>query len=426
MWLVVATFAWQLAPFFGIFMGTFILTFIGRSFTFSMQNTSHFARFVSNPDTQRKALVICYFVFIAVTIGVFGVMTIPYIAREAADFILRLQSENIWVVVLEKMRMGLGDNVMEQLERFLLMASQENVLKIESLGSNSADWSPERLVSLGGAIHSMLQGYFDKAITFTSSLLSWVTRFTLQVSISLILSFMLLWDWPNIAHGVDSLKASRLQGIYKEVAPSMLVFAQLFGMALQAQTRIALMNTALTALGMWFLGIPGLLLLSLFVFLCSFIPVAGCILSTVPIGFVALTEYGFLKLALVILMVFLVHVVEAYGLNPAIYSAHLRLHPLLVLTVLVFAEHSIGVWGLLLAVPATVFALDYCIRYPEDSMHDVATKELQYVQGNRQGNRTSFDDLKAKFTPTPGFTPDDNFMSCDMPFSPEAKRLISE
>jgi predicted PurR-regulated permease PerM len=96
---------------------------------------------------------------------------------------------------------------------------------------------------------------------------------------------------------------------------------------------------------------------------CSFIPVAGCIISTFPIGFVALTEYGFMKLALVILMVFCVHAVEAYGLNPAIYSAHLRLHPLLVLAVLVIAEHSLGVWGLLLAVPLTVFTLDYLIRY---------------------------------------------------------------
>lgn len=33
----------------------------------------------------------------------------------------------------------------------------------------------------------------------------------------------------------------------------------------------------------------------------------------------------------------------------AIYSAHLKLHPLLVLSVLVIAEHSLGVWGLLLA-----------------------------------------------------------------------------
>jgi hypothetical protein len=31
----------------------------------------------------------------------------------------------------------------------------------------------------------------------------------------------------------------------------------------------------------------------------------------------------------------------------AIYSAHLKLHPLMVLSVLVIAEHSLGVWGLL-------------------------------------------------------------------------------
>lgn len=55
------------------------------------------------------------------------------------------------------------------------------------------------------------------------------------------------------------------------------------------------------------------------------------------------------QLGLVGLMVTLVHFVEAYGLNPAIYSHHLKLHPLLVLSVLVVAEHSLGVWGLLLA-----------------------------------------------------------------------------
>ena len=56
-----------------------------------------------------------------------------------------------------------------------------------------------------------------------------------------------------------------------------------------------------------------------------------------------------LQLGFVIAMVTGIHFVEAYLLNPAIYSAHLKLHPLLVLTTLVVAEHSLGVWGLLLA-----------------------------------------------------------------------------
>ena len=91
-----------------------------------------------------------------------------------------------------------------------------------------------------------------------------------QVGVSLVFTFMLLWDWPNISRGVTNLEHSRLSGIYNEVAPSMQVFAQLFGKALQAQTRIAFVNTVLTGAGMWLLGIPGLLLLSLFVFMCRY------------------------------------------------------------------------------------------------------------------------------------------------------------
>ena len=69
------------------------------------------------------------------------------------------------------------------------------------------------------------------------------------------------------------------------------------GECMRMQARIAMVNTALTAAGMWALAIPGVGLLSLFVFICSFIPIAGCFISTVPVAFVALTEYGFLKVS---------------------------------------------------------------------------------------------------------------------------------
>lgn len=99
-------------------------------------------------------------------------------------------------------------------------------------------------------------------------------------------------------------------------------------------------------------------------------PVAAC--GCPPTASGHRPQFGFAKLALVIAMVVGVHFVEAYGLNPAIYSAHLKLHPLIVLAVLFFAEHSLGVWGLLLAVPTTVFALDYCIRYPERTVAEAS------------------------------------------------------
>jgi hypothetical protein len=80
------------------------------------------------------------------------------------------------------MRMGLGDDVMGQLERFLLLVSQENVLQAAPGNVDMADgWSAERLTRLGTAIYTMVQGYTDKAINLTSAMLSWVTHFTLQV-----------------------------------------------------------------------------------------------------------------------------------------------------------------------------------------------------------------------------------------------------
>ena len=58
-----------------------------------------------------------------------------------------------------------------------------------------------------------------------------------QVGVSLVLSFMVVWDLPAIAAGVGSLRTSRLAPFYNEVAPSLAVFGQLFGKALQAQAR---------------------------------------------------------------------------------------------------------------------------------------------------------------------------------------------
>ena len=61
----------------------------------------------------------------------------------------------------------------------------------------------------------------------------------LQVGVSMVLSFMVVWDLPAISKGISSLQTSRLSAIYNEVAPSLAVFGMLFGKALQAQVESA-------------------------------------------------------------------------------------------------------------------------------------------------------------------------------------------
>ena len=87
------------------------------------------------------------------------------------------------------------------------------------------------------------------------------------------------------------------------------------------------------------------------VFVCSFVPVLGVLISTTPIVLVALNAGGFgLSLAAIALVV-IVHAVEAYLLNPLIYGKHLKLNPVLTLIILYVGYHAFCFWGLLLGVP---------------------------------------------------------------------------
>lgn len=89
-------------------MGTFIVSFIGNSFVSNTADAQLLVMVQPDKDARRRLLVVIYFAIIIAFITLFGVMTIPDIVREGADFIKRLKSDNVWVILVEKMRHGLG------------------------------------------------------------------------------------------------------------------------------------------------------------------------------------------------------------------------------------------------------------------------------------------------------------------------------
>jgi predicted PurR-regulated permease PerM len=185
---------------------------------------------------------------------------------------------------------------------------------------------------------------------------------TTSFLLSLLFAFLIVGDLPRISRGIQSLRQTRLATFYDEVANTVFRFGQVLGRFLEAQLLIAIVNTALTSVGMVLLGVPQVAFLAGFVFLCSFIPVAGVFISTSPICIVALGTGGFGLVLWVIAMVTVVHIVEAYILNPLIMGAHLHLNPVLVLAVLLIGHQMFGVWGLLLGVPTVTYVFGYAIR----------------------------------------------------------------
>jgi len=180
-----------------------------------------------------------------------------------------------------------------------------------------------------------------------------------QVGTALLLTVLISFDMVGLKQGALRLRQSRLAGLYAKVVPNLVAVARLIGRSFAAQGLIAVFNTLLTLALMWLLGLGNELLLGSLVFVASFIPVLGVILSAIPIGAQALLQPdGSLTLALYALLgIGVIHLIESMVLSPRIVGRILHLHPVLVLAVLVVGEHLFGIWGLLLGVPIAVFAI---------------------------------------------------------------------
>ncbi len=200
----------------------------------------------------------------------------------------------------------------------------------------------------------------DKAANLSRQTLAILSTFLL----AFLFSFLIVLDLPHLAASVRDLENTRLRFIYVEVANNIYEFGKVLGHAMQAQFYIACVNTVLTALGLSWLGMgEQVAFLSVVVFLCSFIPVVGVFISSIPICLLALTMGGTSLVLMCVGMIILVHMVEGYFLNPLIYGARLRINPVIVLIILTVGGKLFHIWGLILGVPVCTYIFGYAIRY---------------------------------------------------------------
>ena len=190
-----------------------------------------------------------------------------------------------------------------------------------------------------------------------------VLTFTANFLLSLLFSFLIVLDMPVLGRHVRGLADTRLRFIYLAVADNIREFSLVLGRALEAQLIIALVNSALTAIGVMALGLgSNVAFLSVFVFCFSFFPVVGVFISSIPICLVALQSQGLHTMLLAIALITLIHLIEGYVLNPRVYSSYMRINSVIILIILTLAGKLFGFWGLLLGVPVCTYIFGYAIR----------------------------------------------------------------
>lgn len=215
-----------------------------------------------------------------------------------------------------------------------------------------------------GANSSEGQRQLQNFLTFLSNIGGPLLGIGSAFLLSLLFSFLIVLDLPRLSRGVAGLHNTKIGFIYEEAASTIHDFGIVLGRALEAQLFIAICNTVLTALGLYFLDLTSnLVFLSTVVFFGSFIPVAGVFLSSVPICLEALSTEGVQLMVLCIVMILVIHFVEAYFLNPKIFGHHLHMNAVLVLIVLTIGGKLFGVWGLVLGLPIVNYIFRHAIRY---------------------------------------------------------------
>ena len=112
---------------------------------------------------------------------------------------------------------------------------------------------------------------------------------------------------------------------------------------IETQLLIAIVNTVITVLALAVMGFPQLLSLAMMIFFLSLIPVAGVIISCIPLTFIAYTIGGLNDVVYVLLIIIFVHALESYVLNPRLMSHKTEIPMFYTFIVLYLGEHLFGI-----------------------------------------------------------------------------------
>lgn len=179
-----------------------------------------------------------------------------------------------------------------------------------------------------------------------------------NVFVSLMLSMFFILEKERITNLAHKFKQSKISNLYNHFEHFGVNFLNSFGKVIQAQFLIALINSLLSVTALWIMGFHQLIGLGFMIFMLSFIPVAGTVISLIPLSLIAFSIGGITKLISVIIMIALLHALESYILNPKLMSDKTSLPIFFTFMILIVGEHFLGIWGLLLGIPLFIFILD--------------------------------------------------------------------
>jgi len=344
LWAILIGLFYLLKPFFLLIFETFLIVFITKGCILWL---------VHRTNLNYRLTTTLVFVLFVGLLGAVGAWVGPQLIAESNQVLVEFAGEG-------------EQQTQEKIDRFV-----ERIV-VKSMGEEKAQAvieSGEYTVVMNSvkdevtkAVKAALPRVLDSIIRLVR--LGW--HILVSLFLAIIISFILVMDWQRIAGKMRDLEQSRIRTFYLGSVPHLVAFADVLGKALRAQAIIAVCNTMLTAAGLWLFGVPNVALLSTIVFFCGFIPILGTFLSSIPILLFGVQVGGLVLVFKLIVLIMIVHAFEAYLLNPRITAKILRVHPILVLILILVGERFFGIWGMVVGVPIGCYVISVLTAHEEE------------------------------------------------------------
>ena len=317
--LVLALFLYSIGNLINLVLFTFIFAFLMNRFQ------TYISRYVNRivKVDPRVILVFMYVIFLS-ALGLVFYKYLPIITMQIADLITEIQ-------------------------QFLRRPPEDPAIKfvVDSINSLPVD------IQNNMANMKSILGYATG-----------VGHMAFQVMLGIILSLFLLLEKDKIISFTRRFRYGKFPSFFRTLEHFGKKFTNSFGKVLEVQFLIASTNAVLSVLMLWIMDFPQLIGLGVMIFFLGLIPVAGVIISLIPLSMIAYNIGGFTSVMIILVMVAVLHAIEAYILNPKFMSVKTNLPTFFTLAVLLLSEHFFGIWGLIIGIPIFIFLIDM-LEVPE-------------------------------------------------------------
>ncbi len=272
----------------------------------------------------------------------------------------------------------------EELSRFT-SSMQEYADQLNSLAGHFTKWYsravPDDLKDMIGkldysAFTKTMGLYVQKLLTYTKS---WI-GLALELVLIPVLAFYFVLDHRSLSREIYGLVPKRRIREAVKIGHETGIILQSY---VVGQIILCAIAGLLTGLFLVLLGVPYVVVLALFAAITRAIPVIGPVVSGIPIVLVGLLNFHGLAIPTYLLIfVVVMHFAESKFIMPKLIGYRLRLHPAVVVIVLLVGAEFFGIIGMFLAAPVAAIIRELLRLYYITPRNKIPFKDIEEEETN--------------------------------------------